>query len=291
MNTKNEIKLFDGTPMEAEFFSVRENGTQYKTIRKEYKKIRFLETYSKEIRLTDAEKSIIANRKKEIEGIVKYWPTDIKSRLDQETLIDQETKPTKLMKSLPESFRYDKITLPTLSPFHREKPKMHTWKDEIYDWKFFPWNSYLQQVEKEKAKKRAEKYNMGALESYNNAQKEYNEQLRILKPKYDTRKNNYYDFMCSDIKDKMKYDMPKCYMKDCLQYLNELILIDERKKIEQNNKKGLRVTHNKRCENKFPYRILADVLEHGNPEQGGTSQKIKVDSSVEEAAREAEGRY
>lgn len=283
----NEMKQFKGTPTEKEFFSDRENGKQYKAIRKEYKKIRFLETYSKEIGLTDAEKSIIANRKKEILGIVKYWPTDIKLRLDKDTIIDQETKPTKLMKSLPESFRYDTITLPK---FDREKPKERTWEYYI-DWNFFPWNKYLQSDKIMEAKKHARKHNEEELGSYDREKKEYQKQCQILKPKYDTRKNNYYDFMRSDIKDKMNYYMPTCYMKDCLQYLNELILIDERKKIEQNNKKGLRVTHNKRCENKFPYRILADVLEYGNPEQEGTSQKIKVDSSVEEAAREAEGRY
>ena len=283
----NEMKLFNGTPTEKEFFSDKENGKQYKELKKEYKKIRFLEKNSEEIRLTDAEKSIIANRKKEIESIVSNWPTDIKVRFQKDTI------PTTLWKSLPGSFRYDEITLPT---FDREEPKLHTWEDEIRDWNFFPLAYYAQSDRINNAKKMALQYNSRVQSIYDNERKAFKKEYQTLKPRYDDRKTNYESFMnYSNIKEKMKYDMPDCYMKEVLQYLNKLLY--KRKDMEQKSRteknKESMIVESRRYENKFPYRIeyeKADVIEHGNPETSGISQKFKMDPNVEEAAFVAAGR-
>ena len=228
----NEMKTFNGTPTEKEFFSDKENGKKYKALKKEYKKIRFLENNSEEIRLTDAEKSIIANRKTEIESIVSNWPTDIKVRFQKDTI------PTTLWKSLPGSFRYDEIKLPT---FDRKEPKLHTWEDEIRDWNFFPLAYYAQRDKINDAKKMASQHNSRVQSIYDNERKAYEKKIQSLKPRYDDRKTNYKSFMNYSIKEKMSYDMPDCYMKEVLQYLSKLIKCKETgKNIERNQ---------------FPYRV------------------------------------
>lgn len=212
----SENKKIYGGPIEKKFFSSEENAPLYKKLRKEYKKINFLIKNSNSLGLKDNCISTIKKRQHEIDILISGWPQDLQDRFVRE-ISDIPT----FMKSLPGSYNYEEIKVPS---FDEKKTEKKFWTDFI-DWSFFPFASNAQDDKRSDAITQAEEYNKRVESDFQRARSDWQKQLKVQSPKREQRYSKYRLFINKVKAGDGEYieQMPGCYMKDVLQYLYELL--------------------------------------------------------------------
>lgn len=284
-------KKVGSTKKRKSIFTSDEQKKLYRKLHKEYKKIRFLLSYKDELclnryveKLDCSEEDVVEARKKEIEGIVFKWQKQI-----QDQFYNTIKFPT-LMRSLPDSYRYDNIRVPysyldvetKIPVFDVNEPKFVTWKD-IYnnhnnDLYYLYQNNdpsgwYQYSI------KQAEQINQTREYSYNMKLKEFT----MVKDKWDSRKARYDIFMLFMKRDlntimNLLLDLPDCFMKEALIYHQELI-----KTRKMSNLKSLKKNNGKKTNFKSKRSdFINDLHEYGLPEideYGNTERKSRSTES------------
>ena len=210
----SENKKFHGGAIEEKFFSSEENASLYKELKKEYKKINFLINNSNSLGLKDNCIRTIKKRQQEIDILISGWHQDIQDRFVR----DISDIPT-FMKSLPGSYNYEEINVPS---FDEREPEKKNWTYFI-DRRFFPFASNAQDDKRSDAITQAEEYNKRVESDFQRARSDWKNQYRVQSSKREQRYLKYRLFINKVKAGESIEQMPGCFMKDVLQYLCELL--------------------------------------------------------------------